>query len=74
MDDLSSEGDSGRYSKGMIMEYMVVVVNDIKMVPLIQAEQIRRERDALLIANKNLRTMLELYMRGCRKNVDNGTE
>ena len=58
----------------MIMEYMVVVVNDIKMVPLIQAEQIRRERDALLIANKNLRTMLELYMRGCRKNVDNGTE
>ena len=58
----------------MSMEYMVVVVNDIKMVPLIQAEQIRRERDALLIANKNLRTMLELYMRGCRKNVDNGTE
>lgn len=58
----------------MSMEYMVVVVNDIKMVPLIQAEQIRRERDALLIANKNLRTMLELYMRGCRKNVDNGAE
>lgn len=53
--------------------YIVVKMNDgSKFVPLQQAEAIRRERDAALIANKNLNTLLEMYKR-CT-HVDNGTE
>lgn len=53
-------------------QYIAVNVNGIKMVPLIQVEALRKERDSLIIANKNLTTMLEMYVR-CR-HVDNGTE
>lgn len=54
-------------------QYIVLNVNDVKVVPLIQVEALRRERDALLIANKNLNTMLGMLMR-CTKNVDNGAK
>ena len=57
-----------------VTEYMVLKLNNgAKVVPLQQAEAIRRERDAALIANKNLNTMLSLYRR-FMPNVDNGTE
>lgn len=53
--------------------YFVVKMNDgSKFVPLQQAEAIRRERDAALIANKNLNTLLTMFRR-CM-HVDNGTE
>lgn len=55
------------------MEYITYTINGIKFVPQIQAEIIRRERDAALIANKNLTTMLDLYIRS-KKNVDNGAK
>ena len=54
-------------------QYIVVTLNNgAKFVPLQQAEAIRRERDELLMANKNLRTMLNMYQR-CN-HVDNGTK
>lgn len=57
-----------------VTNYIVVTMNDgSKFVPLVQAEAIRRERDAALIANKNLTTMLKIYRR-CLPNVDNGAE
>lgn len=57
-----------------VTNYFVVTMNDgSKFVPLQQAEAIRRERDAALIANKNLNTLLYMTRR-CMSNVDNGTE
>ena len=54
--------------------YIVVKMNDgSKFVPLQQAEAIRRERDAALIANKNLNTLVYM-LRRCIANVDNGAE
>jgi len=54
-------------------QYIVVTLNNgAKFVPLQQAEAMRRERDSLLIANKNLNTMLKMYQR--YNHVDNGTK
>lgn len=45
-------------------EYITIKLdNGLKVVPLQQAEAIRRERDALFIANKNLTTILQMYER-----------
>lgn len=52
------------------MEYIVYNINGNKFVPLIQAEDMRRERDAALIANKNLNTMLNILLRS-KKDVHN---
>lgn len=56
-----------------LTNYIVVTMNNgMKFVPLQQAEAIRQERDALLIAYKNTKAMLSMYQR-CA-NVDNGTK
>lgn len=53
--------------------YIILQLNNgAKVVPLQQAEAIRKERDSLLIANKNLTTLLDLYRR-CG-NVATGTK
>ena len=54
-------------------EYMTYTINGIKWVPKLQVDQIIKERDALLIANKNLQTMLSMYQRAAA-NVHNDAE
>lgn len=57
-----------------LTQYIVMQLKDgTKWVPAAQAEAIRRERDAALIENKNLNTILSMYRRTV-PNVDNGTK
>lgn len=54
-------------------DYMTYTINGIKWVPKVQVDEIVKQRDAALMANKNLQTMLSMYQR-VTKNVHNDAE
>ena len=69
---MAQEGTDVLVAKDLTNYIVVTMDNGMKYVPLHQAEAMRRERDALLIAYKNTKAMLSMYQR-CA-NVDNGAE